>query len=114
MFVLPSLFETFAAVAAEALASGTPVLATRCGGPEEFITDEVGMLVAPGDEEALYRGLDHMLNNLERYSPEYIQHYAHERFSAERVGEQLHATYLACLTKRRSHYEVTQKVRTHS
>ena len=40
LFVLPSLCETFSAPAAEALASGTPVLSTRCGGPEEFVTQE--------------------------------------------------------------------------
>jgi glycosyltransferase involved in cell wall biosynthesis len=61
LFVLPSLFETFSLATAEALAAGTPVLATRCGGPEEFITEDVGMLVPPGNASALCKGLDYML-----------------------------------------------------
>jgi teichuronic acid biosynthesis glycosyltransferase TuaC len=41
--------ETFCSVAAEALACGTPVIATRCGGPEEFVSMEDGVLVPLGD-----------------------------------------------------------------
>ncbi len=93
LFVLPSLFETFSAVTAEALATGTPVLATRCGGPEEFITDEVGVLVPPGDVDALRNGLHFMLDNLHLYLCKQISQYAMERFSPEPVGAKLHTVY---------------------
>jgi glycosyltransferase involved in cell wall biosynthesis len=93
LFVLPSLFETFSVVTAEALSSGMPVLATRCGGPEEFVTEENGLIVAPGSIGALFNGLDYMLNNLEKFNSERISHYVTERFSPERVGEQLHQLY---------------------
>jgi glycosyltransferase involved in cell wall biosynthesis len=93
LFVLPSLCETFSAPAVEALATGIPVLATRCGGPEEFITEEVGYLVARNDPEAFFKGLDYMLDHLHRYSPERISQYAAERFSPQVVGGKLHAIY---------------------
>ena len=93
LFVLSSLCETFSAPAVEALASGTPVLATRCGGPEEFVTKDVGLLVSPGDPETLCEGLDYMLDNLHLYSRRRISEYAIERFSAEHVGAQLHRVY---------------------
>jgi glycosyltransferase involved in cell wall biosynthesis len=93
LFVLPSLAETFSAPAAEALACGTPVLATRCGGPEEFIVEDVGLLVPPGDANALFQGLDRMLNDLHLYSRERISQFARERFSQEVVGAQLHSVY---------------------
>lgn len=93
LFVVASPSETFAAVAAEALATGTPVLSTRCGGPEEFIIDDVGMLVPPGDTEALCSGLDYMLDHLGSFPPDRVSRYAHERFSPEQVGKLLHDTY---------------------
>jgi len=100
LFVLPSLFENFSVATAEALATGTPVLATRCGGPEEFVTGDVGLLVPPGDAEALYKGLDYMLDHLERFSPDQISHYVTERFSPERVGAQLHTIYQELLGRK--------------
>jgi glycosyltransferase involved in cell wall biosynthesis len=46
--------ESFGMVAAEAMAQARPVVATRCGGPEEVVVDgETGYLVAPGSVEAL-------------------------------------------------------------
>ena len=93
LFVIPSLAETFSVPAVEALACGTPVLSTRCGGPEEFIVEDVGSLVPSGDANALFRGLDQMLDNLHLYSRQRISKFARERFSPDVVGAQLHAVY---------------------
>jgi glycosyltransferase involved in cell wall biosynthesis len=52
--VLSSAWENFPHAAVEALATGTPLLATAVGGvPEVIRTGVNGMLVPPGDEEAL-------------------------------------------------------------
>lgn len=52
--VLPSTQEALPLVILEAMASGKPVLATRCGGPEEIVVDgETGYLVSVGDDTAL-------------------------------------------------------------
>jgi glycosyltransferase involved in cell wall biosynthesis len=54
VLVLPSRDEPFGTVLAEAMAVGTPVVATRVGGLPEVVEDGVtGELVAPGDPVAL-------------------------------------------------------------
>jgi glycosyltransferase involved in cell wall biosynthesis len=49
--------ETFCSVAAEALACGTPLVITRCGGPEEYVTPADGVMVPPDDASALAAGI---------------------------------------------------------
>ena len=54
LFVSPSLYEGFGLPAAEAMACGTPVVATTAGAFPEVIADgETGILVPPADARAL-------------------------------------------------------------
>ncbi len=54
LFALPSEYEAFGLVLLEALAQGTPVVASRVGGIPEFVPDgEAGRLVPPADGAAL-------------------------------------------------------------
>ena len=53
----PSLVEPFGQAALEALACGRAVVATRVGGPPEFVPPGAGVLVDPLDEQALEAAL---------------------------------------------------------
>jgi glycosyltransferase involved in cell wall biosynthesis len=53
----PSLVEPFGLALLEGMAGGRSVVATRIGGPPEFVTPAAGVLVDPTDEDDLVRGL---------------------------------------------------------
>ena len=53
----PSLVEPFGQAILEALASERSVVATRVGGPPEFVSPEAGVLVDPTSVEAITEGL---------------------------------------------------------
>jgi glycosyltransferase involved in cell wall biosynthesis len=92
-FVQPSLWETFGVVYIEAMACGKPVIASDIPGPNEFINQDVGILVSPGDVKALTEAIDFMLDHYKDYSSEKIASYATERFSYEAVGKRLDEIY---------------------
>jgi len=54
----PSLVEPFGQALLEAMACGRSVVATRIGGPPEFVPAEGGVLVDPLDLDDLARGLE--------------------------------------------------------
>ena len=53
----PSLIEPFGQAVLEAMACGRSVVATRIGGPPEFVPPDAGVLVDPLDVEALAHAL---------------------------------------------------------
>ncbi len=63
VFVLPSLEEALGIVLLEALASGTPCVATRVGGIPDVVAPDVGVLVPPGDPTALAEALAALWND---------------------------------------------------
>ncbi len=93
LLVLPSKLESFGAVLVEALACGTPVVATRCGGPEDIVTDAVGCLVPVDDPHALAEAMDRVLAEPGRYPAEVLRDYAVSNFSYRAVAEQLLGVY---------------------
>ncbi len=53
-WLVPSLREGFSMPGLESAACGTPVVATRCGGPEDYVINhETGLLVPVNDVEAI-------------------------------------------------------------
>jgi D-inositol-3-phosphate glycosyltransferase len=62
VLALPSHYETFGLVALEALASGTPVVATQVGAMEEILRQgKTGCVVANGAPQALAAGIEKFL-----------------------------------------------------
>lgn len=92
-FVHPSRHETFGVVLVEAMATGLPVVATACGGPEGFVTPEVGCLVPPGDPAALAHNMQTLYKTAPHYTPDAIRQHAVRRFGHEAFARRTRAFY---------------------
>jgi len=67
LLVLPTLHDGFGLVAAEAMASGLPVVTTQACGAAEWLSDgESGWVVDEGDPDAITNALDRALTERQR------------------------------------------------
>jgi glycosyltransferase involved in cell wall biosynthesis len=62
--VLPSLYECGGAVVLEAMAMGKPVIATRWGGPADYLDETCGILVEPESYSNLVSGFANAMQTL--------------------------------------------------
>lgn len=88
-FVLPSRFETFGVAYIEALATGIPVIATKCGGPECFVHESNGLLVSVDDLDELSCAMRYMYENNNAFDREEISTEIRTKFSPESVAKEL-------------------------
>lgn len=93
-FALASRCETFGVAYAEAMAAGLPVIATRCGGPEDFVNSNCGLLVETDDDEAMAEAMADMVSNSKsRYSPSAIRAQVESSFAPEVIAGELIDVY---------------------
>ena len=78
--ILPSAVETFGVALIEAMACGLPVLATLCGGPEDIVTPETGLLVEKNNRTALMRGMVDLIERKDQFDSQKIREYAVRQF----------------------------------
>ncbi|MGV2827680.1 glycosyltransferase family 4 protein [Myxosarcina sp. GI1(2024)] len=102
--VVPSHYEPFGLVAIEAMASGTPVVASKVGGLQFTVVDgETGLLVPPQNIEAFAQAMARLLDNprwrdtLAKNARKRVE----ERFSWEGVATQLNQLYLKLIEDNR-------------
>lgn len=93
VFVLPSRYETFGVVYVEAMACGKPVIASANGGPDDFVTEENGILIPPDDADELAQALVQIAENQNNYDSEKIRSSVKEKFGVQAIAGQLEHIY---------------------
>lgn len=91
--LVSSRTETFSVVTLEAIFSGRPVIATRCGGPEQFINEQNGILIEKDQDAELKDAMLQMINCYTRYPPEKVKSSIANDYSMEKISERLSALY---------------------
>ncbi|MEX1001172.1 MAG: glycosyltransferase [Crocinitomicaceae bacterium] len=92
-YVCNSNFETFGMAVAEALAAGKPVISTRCGGPQEFLSEENSIVIPTKDQTALSIGILKMAEDYKNYDQKAISRQIMDRFGANTVRKKLSEFY---------------------
>lgn len=93
LFVMPSRYETFGVVYAEAMACGKPVIACSGGPAEEIIPTWAGELAPHGDHISLAHAIHRVTSNLDGFDRARISEYAKKRFGPETVVSALSEVY---------------------
>ena len=93
IFVLPSFYDSFGIVLVEALACGVPVVATRCGGPEDIVEEGLGRLVAAGDVGDLAQGIMAVLDGYAEYDRKEMRLKMAAAYDYRRVAERIYGVY---------------------
>lgn len=93
-FILSSNYETFGVVAIEALASGIPVISTKCGGPEGIVNDDNGILIDRDDIDQLTNAMLSLKESRrERYNSQKIRDNCYKKYSEEAIINELNSIY---------------------
>ena len=95
---MPSDFETFGVVLIEAMSTGLPVIATRCGGPEEVVNAEAGSFVDCNDGKGLSLAMYEFLTR--NFEPAAIRSDVVRRFSYGAIATALCSIYASVAGRR--------------
>lgn len=97
VLAVPSRIEGFGLVAVEALACGTPVIATNQGGLPEFINEKVGAIVEVEDDVALEKEISQILKGEKKFNKDELAEYAKNNYAQSLVINRVVETYKNCL-----------------
>jgi glycosyltransferase involved in cell wall biosynthesis len=95
VFLLPSAYETFCVVAAEAIGCGVPVVVSDRGGQRDFVSGACGRLVAGDDPSTFADAVQDVLASTDRVALLAAAADLRTRFAEPAIGLAFDAVYAA-------------------
>lgn len=95
--VLSSKIETFGVVLIEAMSLGRPVISTKCGGPNDIVNEQNGILIEPNNIQELADAMSNMINNYSQYNFNAISKNCIENYGPKTIGKKLIQIYQEAL-----------------
>ncbi len=92
-YILNSNFETLNISTIEALMHGLPVVASKCGGPQDYLTQQNSIQVNTRDTNDLVRGIKEILLKYNDYNREMIKVNIDKQYSEKIVEGALRSLY---------------------
>ena len=92
-FVMTSIQEGQPVSALEAACCGLPIFATRCGGREDYVTEQIGRLVSITDSELLSEYLKQFVEDEISFDAEYIRRSIIEKFGKKKYLENMSSCF---------------------
>lgn len=102
IFVLPSYYDSFGIVLIESMACGIPVVATKCGGPEQLIDPTVGRMAEIGNPESLANAIGQVIDNYGTFDKKIIRSRA-LMYDYRSVANQILAMYAKVIKTKSLH-----------
>ena len=85
ILVVGSNYETFCIPGVEALASGLPIVSTKCGGIEEYLDKKCGELCEIKNPKDMADKIEYVYKNLDKYDVNYLRSVS-DKFSYKNVS----------------------------
>lgn len=99
IFIMSSHSETFGVACVESMALGTPVIATQCGGPQEYVNENNGVLVSTNSIDEMKNAMIYMYKNYNKYDRFFISNEIRSKFAPSVIAQQLTKIFEKVLSK---------------
>ncbi len=96
-FVMFSKVETFSVATLEAMLCGLPVIATKSGGPEEYLKPQYGILIDNNNIHQLVNAFYFMCKNYQKFDKRRISDFVKENYSYENISSKFKKLYESIL-----------------
>ena len=77
----------------ESILTGCPVIATKCGGPEQFVNENNGILIEKSNPKSLADAMVFIYLNKEKYMPEKVRTSVKQPYTKDYIRIELNNIY---------------------